>query len=255
MLCLLSTYIAYFLFACLLHIPAYLVMHVAAYFEHISAYLNLHIMAYLPSCIFKHITHISAYKMHIYAYFRLIMHIYCIFLICIFVHISCIFGTAYFVHISAYFNLHIMAYLPLCIFKLISAYLPLLCLPRPISFINIQTAVGAQRERCFFCRLNLPIFLSFNSPYTPLKSRRGSLPIKDLRKKPKLNLALTAGVRSGVNVLETSSCLFSSFNLDNWYWDHGPRPATLKTRCIRQCIRLFVVESTQEWLWSVQMGQ
>ena len=55
----------------------------------------MHIMAYLFSCILKHITHISAYKMHSYAYFRLIMHIYCIFLICIFVHISCIFGTAY----------------------------------------------------------------------------------------------------------------------------------------------------------------
>ena len=56
--------------------------------------------------------------MHIYAYFWLIMHIYCIFLMCIFVHITCIFGTAYFVHISTYFNLHVMAYLPLCIFKL-----------------------------------------------------------------------------------------------------------------------------------------
>ena len=79
-------------------------------------------------CIFKHITHISAYKMHIYAYFRLIMHIYCIFLICIFVHISCMYGTAYFVHISTYLNLNTIAYLPLCIFKFISAYLHLLCL-------------------------------------------------------------------------------------------------------------------------------
>ena len=50
----------------------------------------------LPSCIFKHITHILAYNMHIYAYFGLIMHIYCMFLTCIFLaclvlHISCIF--------------------------------------------------------------------------------------------------------------------------------------------------------------------
>ena len=185
--------------------------------------------------------------MHIYAYFRLIMHIYCIFLICIFVHISCIFGTAYFVHISTYFNLHVMAYLPLCIFKLISAYLHLLCLPRPISLINIQTAAGAQRERCFF---RLPNFLSFNRPHTRLKITAGRLAYK--------GSAEGAAVgRSGVSVLATSSCLFSSCNLGNlnWYWEHAPRPATLKTLCIRRCIRLFVVESTQGWLRSVQICQ
>ena len=70
--------------------------------------------------------------MYIYAYFWLIMHTYCIFLIFIIVQISCILGSAYFMHISAYFNFYIIAYLPLCIFKLISAYLGLLCFPRPI---------------------------------------------------------------------------------------------------------------------------
>ena len=63
---------------------------------------------------------------------------------CIFRQFSCIF-------------LHIMAYLPLCIFKLISAYLHLICLPRPISFMNIQTAAGAKREPCCFRQLILPI--------------------------------------------------------------------------------------------------
>ena len=162
-LCLLCTYIAYLVFACLckiLHI-LYCILYCSIFY----AYLNQHIIAYLPSCIFKHMTHISAYKMHIYAYFGLIVHIYCIFLICIFMHISCIFDTAYFVHISAYFNLHVTAYLPLCIFKLLSAYLHLLCLPRPINLTNIQTAAGAQRERCFFRR---PNFLSFNRPHTRL---------------------------------------------------------------------------------------
>ena len=48
----------------------------------------------------------------------------------------------------------------------ISAYLLLLCLPRPISLINIQTAAGAQRERGFF---RGPNFLSFNRPHTRLK--------------------------------------------------------------------------------------
>ena len=64
-----------------------------------------------------------------------------------------------------------MAYLPLCIFKLISAYLHLLCLPRPISLINIQTAAipGAQRECGFFLWLIRPIFLSFNRPHMALK--------------------------------------------------------------------------------------
>ena len=156
----------YFIFlVCLfVHIPAYLYCIFRAYFVHISAYLNMHIMAYFPSCIFKHITNISANKMHICAYFGLIMHI--------FVHISCIFGTEYLVNISTYFNLHVMAYLPLCIFKLISAYLHLLCLPRPISLINIQTAAGALRERCFFRR---PNFLSVNRPHTRLKITAGRL--------------------------------------------------------------------------------
>ena len=77
--------------------------------------------------------------------------------------------------------------------------------------------------------------------------------MKDLLKEPKLHLTLTAVGRSCVSVLATSLCLFSSCNLDNWYWEHAPRPATLKT--IRRCIRLFVVESTQGWLWSVQICQ
>ena len=162
-------YIYYIVFICLfVHIPAYLVLHIAAYFVHISAYLNLHVMAFYPHAYssMQHIyLHISAYLCIFGAYYAHILHI----LICMFVHISCIFGTAYFVHIYAYFNLHIMAYLPLCIFKLISAYLHLLCLPRPISLINIHTAAGAQRERCFFRRLTLPNFLSSNRPHTCLK--------------------------------------------------------------------------------------
>ena len=55
----------------------------------------------------------------------------------------------------------------------------------------------------------------------------------------------------------SSSCLFSSCNLDNRDWQYAPRPATLKTRCIRRYIRLFMVESThwQGWLRSVQICQ
>ena len=115
---------------------------------HIQAYdTYLHTKAYL--CIFRayyaHVLHIS--HMHICAYF---LHIrYCIFL-----------------HISTYFNFDVMAYLPLCTFKFISAYLHLLCLRRPISVINIQTAAGAQRERCFFRQ---PNFLSFNRPHTVIR--------------------------------------------------------------------------------------
>ena len=89
--------------------------------------------------------------------------------------ISCIFGPAV-LHISCIFlqnfNLHVMAYLPLCKFKLVSAYLHLLCLPRPISLINIQTAAGAQREHDFFRR---PNFLIFNRPHTRLKITVGRL--------------------------------------------------------------------------------
>ena len=48
-----------FLFCLFLHIPAYLVLHIAAYFMHISAYLNLHIMANLPWSLYKHIKHTS----------------------------------------------------------------------------------------------------------------------------------------------------------------------------------------------------
>ena len=123
--------------------------------------------------------------------------------------ISCILGSAYFLHISAYFNLHIMAYLPLCIFKLISAYLHLFCLPRPISLINIQTAAGAQRERCFclLYSMYLPNHSSASENSVPLPGAaagqrpqfvhfkpelrvlslvqwRGALPRKDLRKEP-----------------------------------------------------------------------
>ena len=39
---------------------------------------------------------------------------------------------------------------------------------------------------------------------------RGALPIKDLQKKPKWHLALTAGCKSSLSVLTTWLCLFSS---------------------------------------------
>ena len=58
-----------------------------------------------------------------FAYFRifdLVMHIYCIFLICLFVHIPAylvLHIAAYSLHIAAYLNLHISAYLPLYMFK------------------------------------------------------------------------------------------------------------------------------------------
>ena len=57
-----------FLICLFVHVPAYLVLHIAAYFLTISAHLNLHIMAYLPFCILKHRTRVYAYKMHIYVY-------------------------------------------------------------------------------------------------------------------------------------------------------------------------------------------
>ena len=135
-----------------LHIPAYSYIFGTAYYCISRAYfLDLHILI----CIQGHITliHIQKYntyfciQMYIYAYFWLFMHIYWIFLICIFVQISCIFGTTYFMHISAYFNLHIMACFPLCIFQLISAYLHLLCLPRPIS-LKILKLLLARNASC-----------------------------------------------------------------------------------------------------------
>ena len=130
-------------------------------------------------------------------------------------------------HIQAYFS----------IFTLV--------MPSKANQFNTQTAAGAQRERCFIRR---PNFLIFNRPHTRLKITAGRLAY--------IGSAEGAAVgRSGVSVLATSSCLFSSCNLDNWYWEHAPRPATLKTRCIRRCIRLFVVESTQGWLRSVQICQ
>ena len=61
------------------------------------------------------------------------MHIYCIFLICIFVQISCLCGSAYFVHISAYFHLHKMAYLPLCNNMHIQVYFSIFTLIMPVK--------------------------------------------------------------------------------------------------------------------------
>ena len=48
------------------------------------------------------------------------MHIYCIFLFCLFPQIPAylvLHSAAYFLHIFTYLNLHIMAYLPVCIVK------------------------------------------------------------------------------------------------------------------------------------------
>ena len=85
-----------FLICFFVHIPAYLVLHIAAYFLHISAYLNLHIMAYLPVCIFKQITHMFARKMQIQVYFVYL----------------CIFGSSY-----LYILFHICAYVFFFTFK------------------------------------------------------------------------------------------------------------------------------------------
>ena len=167
--------------------------------------------------------------MRIYAYFRYFSYAYlCIFLACLVLHIWCIF-----LHILICMQWHIYPYAYSSLFQLmrIQAYFSLhfLCLPRPIRLINIQTAAG------FFRR---PNFLSFNRPHTRLIITAGRLAYKG-------SAEGAAVSRSGVSVLATSSCLISSCNLDNlnWYWEHAPRPATLKTLCIRRCIRLFVVES------------
>ena len=109
-LCLLCTYIAYFLFAYLcifLHIWYCILPHI-----------NLHIMAYLPVCIFKQITHMFACKMQIYSYFLYL----------------CIFGSAYCTYISYS-----------CICLIFLAYSSIFLLPRPISLMNIQTATGVRR--------------------------------------------------------------------------------------------------------------
>ena len=82
----------------------------------------------------------------------------CIFLVHLVLQISCIF-----LHILICVSWHIY---PCAYSSLFRHILHLLCLPRPISLINIQTAAGAQRERCFFRR---PSFLSFNCPHTRLK--------------------------------------------------------------------------------------
>ena len=145
-----------------------------------------------------------------------------------------------------------MAYSSLCIFKLSSAYLHLLCLPWPISCFKYSNCCGgaAVLSPPQLSQLQSSSYASKNHGEAPCPG----LPIKDLLKEPKLHLVLTAVGRSGVSVLATSSCrgLFSSCNLDNWYWEH---PATMKTRCIRRCVWLFVVKSTQGWLWSVQICQ
>ena len=136
------------------------------------------------------------------------MHIYCIFLFCLFPHIPAylvLHIAAYFLHIFAILNLHIMAYLPVCIFKHIThmfackmqiysyfekvylcifgfaylyillhiyiyilAYFSIILLPRPISLMNIQTATCVWRECSFFHLLSLLLFLCFNRPLTPL---------------------------------------------------------------------------------------
>ena len=183
------------------------------------------------------VLHICAYFVHIYAH--------CNLLICAY---SCMFGTAY-------FNLHIMANLPLCIIKLISAYLHLLCLQRPFSLINIHTAARAQRERCFFRRLDLPIFLSFNRPHTPRK-----IPARRLANQGSAEGAYAAPRADRLQSERRRRPLdlvvpFLSCNLDSWYWEDAPRQATWKTLCIRRFVLLLVVESTQGWLWSVQICQ
>ena len=54
----------------------------------------------------------------------------------------------------------------------IQAYFSIFTLIMPSKanpFNKYSNCSGSQRERCFFHRLNLLIFLSFNHPYTPLK--------------------------------------------------------------------------------------
>ena len=99
--------------------------------------------------------------MYIYAYFGLVMHIYCIFLICImiFVQISCMCGSAYFVHISAYFNMHIMAYLPSCCVMHITPYFRIFTLIIPSKTQNLPRARNARATSAsctsWICRITL----------------------------------------------------------------------------------------------------
>ena len=60
------------------------------------------------------------------------------------------FGTAYFnLHNGKFTLMHNQAY-----FSIFTLIMP----SKAISLINIHTAAGAQRERCFFHRLDLPSF-------------------------------------------------------------------------------------------------
>ena len=137
-------------------------MHFSACKSHINACFKT---AYL--CIFG--LRISAYFVHIYAYgifayicifvcayfsiFYLIMHIYCIFLFCLFPHIPAyliLHIAAYFLHIFAYLNLHIMGYLPVCIVKHITHIFA--CKMQIYSYFE-------KVYLCIFCFANLYILL------------------------------------------------------------------------------------------------
>ena len=71
------------------------------------------------------------------------------------------------------------------------------------------------------------------------KSWQGTFPIKDWRKEPKQpeHLALTAGT-SELRQCPCVRVMPLLLNLDNWYWEHVPRPAMMKTVCVPPCIGL-----------------
>ena len=110
----------------------------------------------------------------------------------------CIF-CAYSVHIYTYFNLPITAPLLLCIFK------------HTLHVWAYNSHVYAYFENAY---LSGSVYFEQELRVLSLVQRRGALPIKDRRKEPKRRLALTAGGRSSVSVLATSSesCLFFSCN-------------------------------------------
>ena len=103
----------------------------------------------------------------------------------------CIF-CAYFVHIYTYFNLHITAPLPLCLFK------------HTLRVWAYNSHVYAYFENAYLSE-SVHFEQELRVLRVSLVQRRGALPIKGRRKEPKRRLVLTAGGRSSVSVLATSS--------------------------------------------------
>ena len=63
------------------------------------------------------------------------------------------------------------------------------------------------------------------------------------------------GAASASSQPRRASSPLATRTIGSWSTQQAPRPATMKTVCIHPALLLFVVESTQGWLQSVQICQ